>query len=417
MNFQPLWYGLPAWPLAMLGIPLYVYLPAYYNELGVGLAAIGLALLFARVTDVLTDPLLGWLRDYLSPSGHYVMIVLGWGVLLIGLWQLLLPSNPSAMSLLFWALIVYFAWTLIMIPYQALSAEVTQDLHQKTSFTSMREGFAIVGVVTVLSLPFIVEVSPTSRLLFELLYPIVAVALSLSLALMLWRLQRPALVVKARPENARSVFQKINLIWADSASRRLLPAYFLNSLANALPATLFILFVQGYLELEAQMGLLLLAFFFAGILGLPFWVVLARRIGKYQAWQISIVLACVSFVWVFSLESGSFLGFLIISFVSGLSLGADVALPSSIQADVSQRLSFQQGPMGGILFGLWGMLTKLALALAVGIALPVLDWVGWDDQTDLSMTVMLWFYAGVPIIIKLFVLGYLFQTRHDVLTT
>lgn len=171
--------------------------------------------------------------------------------------------------------------------------------------------------------------------------------------------------------------------------------------------------MQGYLDLEPQTGLLLLAFFIAGVLGLPVWVWLAKRIGKYQAWQASIVLACLSFVWVFALEPGHFVGFLIISFVSGLSLGADVALPSSIQADVAQDLSKQQGPMSGVLFGLWGMLTKLALALAVGVSLPLIDWAGWEQQTQASMTMILWLYAGVPIAIKLVVLAYLFGTRRQ----
>jgi Na+/melibiose symporter-like transporter len=415
MSAQPVWYGLPAWPLAMLGIPLYIYLPAYYHEMGVGLAAIGIALLVARMSDVITDPLLGWLRDHLSPNGHYFMIGVGWALLLVGLGFLLLPAEPTAIGLFVWSLVVYLAWTLIMIPYQALSAEVTEDLHHKTSFTSTREAFAILGVVTVLSLPVLINASPTSRLLFEVLYPLVAVALTLFLALMLWRLERPVVVSLPQPSVQPSFMSKLMYVWGDPASRRLLPAYFFNSLANALPATLFILFVQGYLDLEPQTGLLLLAFFIAGVLGLPAWVWLAKRIGKYQAWQTSIVLACLSFVWVFALEPGQFVAFLIISFVSGLSLGADVALPSSIQADVAQNLSKQQGPMSGVLFGIWGMLTKLALALAVGVSLPLIDWAGWNQQRPESMTMMLWLYAGVPIAIKLMVLAYLFSTRRQAL--
>ena len=41
-------YALPAIPLAFLGLPLYVYLPAHYADLpGLGLAAVG-AVLLAR---------------------------------------------------------------------------------------------------------------------------------------------------------------------------------------------------------------------------------------------------------------------------------------------------------------------------------------------------------------------------------
>ena len=411
---QPIIYGLPAWPLAMLGIPLYVYLPSYYYGLGVEMALVGLMLLLARVADVFTDPLIGWLRDRTGHGGRYGLMIIGWLLLLVSLWQLLLPTQASAAHLLIWALVVYLAWTLIMIPYQALSAEVSEDYHVKTRFAAAREVFAIFGVLTVLLLPFVLSDQNDQRALFSLLYPLLAISLTLGLGLMIWRLKLlPLAPLKFEPRVAAPPRTRHQawFIWRDAASRTLLPAYFLNSLANALPATLFILFVQTYLELSAYTGLLLLLFFVAGILAMPLWLKIARRLGKYQAWRLSIGLACLSFVWVFALQSGDLIAFALVSFFSGLSLGADVALPSSIQADIAQRLSQQHGAMNGLLFGLWGMLTKLALALAVGLAFPLLDWVGWAAQTDLSMTTLLWLYAGLPIALKLVVLYWLRHAR------
>lgn len=405
---QALIYGLPAGPLAMLGIPLYIYLPTYYYQLGLELGVVGAMLLLARITDVFSDPLIGWLRDYSSSKGRYGLILVGWFLLLIGLWRLLLPTGAvSAWYLVFWAMWVYLAWTLIMIPYQALSAEVSQQQHTKTYYTAMREAFSMVGVVVVLVLPFLLPNPQDYRALFALLYPLLAVFLSVSLLLMVLRLdllKSQSAVVVTKPKLTFKVFQ---VIWRDSASRRLLPAYFLNSLANALPATLFLLFVSEYLQRSAATGLLLLIFFFAGVCALPFWVLLSKKIGKYSAWRLSILTACLSFFWVFFLESGQAELFAVISFFSGLSVGADVALPSSIQADIAQDLSAKHGPMSGLLFGLWGMLTKLALALAVGLAFPLLDWAGLEQGTPASLQTMLWLYAGVPIIIKLWLLYWL----------
>ncbi|MGB5639693.1 MAG: MFS transporter, partial [Sedimenticolaceae bacterium] len=49
-------YAMPALPLAFLGLPLYVYLPAHYAGLpGLGLAAVGVVLLVARLLDLVTD--------------------------------------------------------------------------------------------------------------------------------------------------------------------------------------------------------------------------------------------------------------------------------------------------------------------------------------------------------------------------
>ena len=101
---QPLIYGLVSWPLAMLGIPLYIYLPTYYHQMGLELAVVGSMLLLARISDIFTDPLVGWLCDISGRRGHYVLMLLGWLLLLIGLWQLLLPTQAGAGHLLIWAI-------------------------------------------------------------------------------------------------------------------------------------------------------------------------------------------------------------------------------------------------------------------------------------------------------------------------
>ena len=404
---QALLYGMPAGPLAMLGIPLYIYLPTYYYQLGVELGVVGAMLLLARISDVFSDPLIGWLRDYSGPRGRYGLMIVGWFLLLIGLWQLLLPNGDvGALHLLLWAMWVYLAWTLIMIPYQALSAEVSQQHHLKTYYTAAREAFSMIGVVAVLVLPFLLPDPQDYRAVFALLYPLLAVSLSLSLLLMIWHLR---LVDTSSVANAKAKLRSkfsvkiIRVIWRDAASRRLLPAYFLNSLANGLSAPLFLLFVNIYLQLTDYTGLLLLVFFFTGVVALPFWVLLSKKVGKYTAWRMSMMSACLSFIWVFFIEPGSLWVFAFISGFAGLSVGADVALPSSIQADIAQDLSIKNGALSGLMFGIWGMLTKLALALAVGLSFPVLDWFGLEQQTIQSQYALVWLYAGVPIVIKLYV--------------
>ena len=403
---QPLIYGFASWPLAMLGIPLYVYLPSYYHQLGLELAVIGSMLLLARISDVISDPLVGLLCDQTSQRGRYGLMLLGWALLLLGLWQLLLPVQVSAVRLLIWAMWVYLAWTLIMIPYQVLSAEVSQRAHVKTYYTASREGFAVIGVITALVLPFVLDDSQDYQQLFRLLYPLVSISLTLGLAVLIWRLRllQPAMQVDKKPILN---LQAWHLICTDQRSRRLLPAYLLNSLANALPATLFLFFVEHYLQLNSYVGLLLLGFFLSGILALPLWVRLAKRFGKYSAWRLSMLSACISFIWVFSLAPGSLWGFALICLFSGQSVAADVALPASIQADIAQDLSSKNGNMSGVLFAVWGMLTKLALALAVGLALPTLGWLGWEQQSPTSLQGLLWLYAGAPVALKLIALYWL----------
>jgi Na+/melibiose symporter-like transporter len=133
------------------------------------------------------------------------------------------------------------------------------------------------------------------------------------------------------------------------------------------------------------------------------WV--ARRYGKHRAWVASLVLASATFVWVPLLGPGDALLFGVICVLSGMCLGADLALPASIQADVVELdREAGGGERAGLLFGLWGMATKLALALAVGIAFPLLDLAGFDSAGTNEPTALLalaLLYGALPVLLKL----------------
>jgi len=62
------------------------------------------------------------------------------------------------------------------------------------------------------------------------------------------------------------------------------------------------------------------------------------------------------------------------------------------------------GQRSGFFFGLWGMATKLSLALAVGIAFPLLVFLGFDTQTapaDNNLLALTLLYGLLPIPFKL----------------
>ncbi|MCB1697706.1 MAG: MFS transporter [Halioglobus sp.] len=51
-------------PFAALGLPLAVYLPPFFaQDLGLGVATVGLMFTLARIWDVITDPTIGHLMD------------------------------------------------------------------------------------------------------------------------------------------------------------------------------------------------------------------------------------------------------------------------------------------------------------------------------------------------------------------
>jgi len=397
-------YGLPGLPLAALGLPLYIYLPTFYAEqLGIGLAAVGTALLIARVSDVITDPLIGFLSDWLPFSSRRKwLMAIATPLLIIAIWALFIPPEGAGFYwLLFWSLLVYLAWSFLTLPYTAWGAELSQDYDQRSTITASRESFVLIGTLVAAGLPLAMGIgsdSPGDAL--AVLAQFLAFLLPITVALCLIKV--PESNRRARPINFGA---GLALLKQNNLFKRLLFAYFMNGIANGLPATLFLLFVSYVLVIPDQFGLLLSAYFLSGLIGLPIGIKLAHRYNKHRIWGVSMLWAVFIFAWVPSLGAGDFIPFLIICILSGLSLGIDMALPASIQADVIDLDSAKGGGQrSGFFFGLWGMATKLSLALAVGIAFPLLAVLGFDTQmtpADNNLFALSALYGLLPIPFKL----------------
>ncbi len=397
-------YGSIALPLAMLGLPLYIYLPTFYAQsVGLSVTMVGTILFLSRLTDVVTDPLVGHYSDhFVSRYGkRKPFIFFGSIVLVISFYALIHPPQEyQAFWLLSFSMLVYLGWSIISIPYLAWSAEITSAYYEKTRLSAARELFTILGALGALLIPYLYGVSENAGESIGILYIAFVMALIVMLPFTLFSTKDRA----SSPGNFIG-FKEIKLLWKSIPQlQRLQIAFLFNSLANALPATLFLFFVQLVIQEEGMTGALLLLYFTSGIIGLPFWTMLSKKTGKRKAWQVSMVLASAAFIFVLFLGPGDVLAFGVISFISGLSLGADMALPSSIQADIVQKVQSQKASYAGILFGFWAMLTKLALALAVGIGFVILGLVGFDpkDPTSLALTTLSLLYGGLPVMIKIF---------------
>lgn len=406
-----IFYALPAFPVALLGLPLYIYLPTFYaQQLGLGVTLVGALLLFARLFDMVTDPLIGLLSDRLGR--RKTPIIAGALLLPAAFYALAHPARGAgALWLLGFSLLVYTGWSLLNIPYLALNAELTPHYHDKTRLAAARETGAILGVVTALVLPYALSVAEDAESTLRLLGNLLLFTSPILTLLTWWGLREPPRHHLKRP----ALFTALGTIRRrHDATLRLMAAYLLNNIANALPATLFLFFVSLVLHSAERTGLLLVLYFLSGLLALPLWTLLARRIGKRRSWMFSMLLASAAFVFVPFLEAGDLLFFTLICLVSGLSLGADMALPAAIQSDIVHAAQTQDETIGGIYFGLWSMLTKLALALAVGIAFTLLGLAGFEPEapTPGALSVLALLYGALPVILKLAALVLLLRYRE-----
>jgi len=397
-------YGLPALPLAALGLPLYIYLPTFYaDQLGLGLTLVGSILLISRITDVISDPLIGLLSDWLPiKSPRKWLIAIATPLLLVAIWALFIPPADAGMWwLLLWSLLVYLAWSLLTLPYTAWGAELSTDYDQRSVITASRETCVLIGTLFAAGLPLAMGLTsdqPGEAL--KLLAQFLVVMLPVTIMLCLFNVKEE--YSPSRPIKFRAGLSLLN---ENHLFKRLLFAYLMNGIANGLPATLFLLFVSYVLVAPDQFGMLLSVYFLSGLIGLPIGITLSKRFSKHRIWSISMLWAVGIFMWVPFLGEGDVTAFLVICVLSGLSLGIDMALPASIQADVIDIDKVKGGGQrSGLFFGIWGMITKLSLALAVGIAFPLLAFLGFDTThttTDNNILALSLLYGFMPIPFKL----------------
>lgn len=401
-------YALPALPLAILTLPLYVLVPAFYaRELALPIAAVGQALLFVRIIDALSDPVVGLFADRWRPAFGRRRLWFALAALptALGAFFVFTPPEGAGVSyLIVWGMILSIAWTVALVPYTAWGAELSTDYAGRARIAGWRETFALVGTLLALFAQVLVPMAgfPGERaVLFALAIFIVAM-LPLATFIAVARVPEPQDMSRKRLE----LREGLGHMARNRPFMRLILAFLLNGFANGFPATLFLFYVSERLKNGDAAGPLLVLYFLCGIAGVPLWLKLAERTSKHRAWCIAMLLACACFLPAVFLGAGDVTIFALVCVGTGLALGADLMLPPAIQADAIDVDTATTGEQrSGLYFAAWGLATKLALALAVGIAFPILSAAGFDPGAGMreegGLAMLAFLYAGLPIALKI----------------
>ena len=390
---------------AQQALPLYVVLPNHYAAtFGVPLATLGTLLLAARLLDAVADPWIGHLVDRWFATGLRriaVAGVLAALVLALGFRGLFFPAVTEPSALLWWCGTVlaftYLAYSVLSVIHQAWGARLGGDEAQRARIVSWREALALVGVLVASVLPSLAGLNASTAAFAGLL--------SLALVAAVWA-PRPVGAPAREHDPATAAGSGAQGLapspWQSPGFRRLLAVYLVNGIASAVPATLVLFFIRDRLQAAAYEPLFLASYFAAGALSMPLWVRLVQHLGLARAWLAGMVLAVAAFAWAALLGAGDVAAYTAVCVASGVALGADLALPGALLAGVIQRAG-HAGQLEGRYFGWWNFATKLNLALAAGIALPLLAAFGYqpggrDEQALQALTIA---YCLLPCALKL----------------
>ncbi len=455
-------YGAPAMPLALSGLPIAVYLPVIYADpdgFGLSLAVVGLLITLSRFTDVVTDPIIGYLSDKWRTrwGRRKPFVFIGTPIYALGMWALFVgPDEFGEVTFMSWTFSMGYVWmflsmvtlylgaTIKDLPYYAWGAELSDDYNERTLVMSWREGFSVAGALLSAFIPAII-------LLFGYTKPtdavyVLVVVMSIIMPVFVFNalFSVPERPVAERSPGQLPILDGLKVVTKNRAYVLLVIIFAFSSMGAAMTNSLSFFFVKHVLVAGELYGLYLAPYFLCQIAAIPLWFKLSRRIGKHRATMVAVgwyalwscfipLIAVAPGEWFTALEiprllsflpssthqnlvvyfegidTGKFLLFIIVMCCKGSAIGALSALPFAMCADVIDVDTAQTGKRrAGVYFSIWTMVRKSAYALGVTIGLSMAVAFGFDSLADprsttnseFTLLMVACIYSVIPAVFK-----------------
>lgn len=397
-------------PLSALGLPIVIFLPAFYaQEMGLGLSAVGTVFMLTRFWDIVNDPIAGPLMDrFQHKVSYHALIAWSTPVLMASAYALFLPPRDvSAVYLLITLFLLYGSWTVIEIARASLSVRLSASYHGRSRVQGVIQQAVIIGGAVAMIIPAVWESvfggEPGSRVAALGWFIILALPPTIVISL----LNFPAAPGEAG-EPAKSWGGLLRLL----KNRPFLFVLFVDLMTGfggGMVGTVFMFFATHALGMGDQAGLLLLVFAGSGLLFLPAWLALAKRIGKHRAAVACAVWNILSRPTFLLIPEGNDALYLAYMALTGATTGVFPVLLRSMTVDI---ISVEEEDTGesrpASYFAMLTLTGKIGLALSVGFTFYVLELMGFDPMgtnTPPVIASLVYFQTFAPMIANIFILA------------
>ena len=337
-----------------------------------GIAAI--AIFVGRSWDYINDPIFGHLSDRTRTRWGRRRPFLLFGALPFALAFALLWWRPPWDNVVFLAIYYAAAYvvfdaaaTLVYMPYFALTPELTSDYDERTSLTTYRMFFSILGSLIAFTVPLLIigtfEPDSAPRVLaMGLVFGVIS-ALPLLLVFAGTR-ERRQFMQQERPSLRRSLQAAIKnrpFVFG-------LVIFLLTWVAVEILQATLLFFVKYVVQRESQSDLIMATIFVTAILTLPLWEWLSRRWNKRWAYVAGIAFWAVVQIVLITLNASTGLALILLMCVlAGVGVAAAHVLPWSIIPDA---IEWGELAMGGRHEGMFYSLVTLTKKVTASIAVP-----------------------------------------------
>ncbi len=399
-------YGLSDMPVMLATFPMLLYMNKFYaTDIGIGLADLATILLLARIFDLLTDPLVGYLSDHTKTrwGRRKPWVLASVPFLMIGIYKIFLPEpGVDIWYVAGWLAVMWLGWTMLMIPYYAWGAELSTDYDERTSVTGWRAAMGSIGMVLSIVIPLIAVVFFNLEGIAGIMTITgIAVLILIPIAIGL-----TLLTVEERQQTSAAAIQALDglkIMLKNGLFRRLVFAFMLSTMGLAILMPLNAFYVVSVLEApESYIPILMFFTSIIGTLAIPMWVKVSNRIGKHRAWVTGLMVVLVVSPTYLFLGPGQFIYMVPFALVSAIGTGAFQTLPNSMKADVIDIDTARTGEnRAAMFFSAWSLATKAAGSIGSSLGLFALSMIGYDAaagavNSDEAIMGLKYSYAILP---------------------
>ena len=385
-------YGLLAFCLSFIGIPIYIYLPNYYAEnFSLSFKTIAVILLISRLVDTFQDPIIGILSEKYSTKRKkficYFCPLLGLSFLLL---YYPLTSSYIEIWLGITLILTYSFFSIIYINYQSYAINLSYDYHFKTTIIKYREVAFIIGIIFAAILPAILFSFFSQKYSFFIIAVVFLILVSLF-----------GLIFHKFAPNIKSInHNKINIfkLLRDENLRKYLLVFFFNAVAASIPAILILFFIDNILNAKNFTAIFMLLYFLSLLIGAFLWSKISEILNdKIKTFLYSIFLTIIIFGFCYFLGEGDIYLYGIICIISGIGFGGDLVLGYSILTDIIQESKLEKYQT--TIFGIVNFLLKFSLTFSSVILIYLIGHYQGEPEAKNQFTKFS--YALLPLIFRI----------------